>query len=207
MTISARLALCLQPEFDQVSISVVGPTGDVSTWAQDGELAGALDRLQHDLGEGPCIDSIRDGRTIEVPRLPRDPRWRSYVAAAAQLGLRSQVSAPLRWHDDAPVGALTMYSTTQAEVRVTAHLVAEVLAAQVAAVLASLREVDALNGALAASRSVGQATGVVMARLEVDADHASAYLRRVSMLRDQKLAEVVDDLVRTRQLPSNPPVK
>lgn len=205
LSVSARLALCLQPEFDQVSISVVGPAGHLSTWAQAGELAGAFDRLQFDLGEGPCIDSIHEGRSIEVPHLPREARWRRYVAAAAQLGVRSQVSAPLQWRDDAPLGALNMYSTTQAEVCITAHLVAEVLAAQVAGALAGLRETDALHDALAASRSIGQATGLVMARLEVDADHASAYLRRVSMLRDQKLAEVADDLVRTRRLPRLPP--
>lgn len=205
LTVNAKLAMCLQPEFDQVSISVLGPTGDLSTWALDGELASTLDQLQYDLGEGPCHDSIRRADCLVVSHIRRDDRWRSYVPAAAALGLRSQISAPLRWRDDQPLGALNMYSTTHAELGITAPLVAEVLAAQIASALAGFREIHNLHSALEASTTVGLATGLVMARLEMDSDHASAYLRRVSMLRGQKLAEVADDLVRTRELPSLPP--
>jgi GAF domain-containing protein len=205
LLVNAKLAMCLQPEFDQVSISVVGPDGDVSTWAEDGELAGDLDRLQYDLGEGPCLDSIRSAGCIVAAHIQHADRWGCYVPAATRLGLRSQVSAPLLWRDE-PLGALNMYSTADGQVGLTAPLVAEVLAAQVASSLAGFREITHLHSALDASTSLGQATGLVMARLEIDADHAAAYLRQVSMRTNQKLARVAEDLVRTGRLPSVPPV-
>lgn len=141
--------MCLQPEFDQVSITVVDPAGGVSMWAQDGELAIALDRLQHDLGEGPCLDSMRSAECLVVPQIRHDDRWPRYGRAAADLGVKSQVSAPLRWHDEAPLGALNMYSTTDDHVGLTAPLVAQVLAAQVASALAGLREIETLHEELA----------------------------------------------------------
>ena len=205
LTVSAKLALCLQPEFDQVSVTVVGPDGDVSTWAHDGELVGALDRLQDDLGEGPCLDSIRTARCVLAPHLLQDERWPAYVREAGRLGLRSQVSAPLDRGDGAPLGALNLYSTTHARLALTSPLVAEVIAAQVARALADLQEIERLTRALEDDCTLGLATGVAMARLEADADHAAAHLRRAAMLRNQKLAQVADDLVRTRQLPSVPP--
>ena len=149
LTVSAKLAMCLQPEFDHVSITVVDPAGDASTWAQDGELASGLDRLQHDLGEGPCIDTALSAECIVAPDIRRDDRWLRYGSAAADLGLMSQVSAPLRWRDEPPVGALNMYSTTDGHVGLTAPLVAQVLAAQVAGVLAGLHEIETLHDELA----------------------------------------------------------
>jgi GAF domain-containing protein len=205
LTVSAKLAMCLQPEFDQASITVVDAAGAMSTWAQDGDLVTALDQLQYDVGEGPCLDSIRTGQCVLVPQLRTEDRWRRYVVGAAAMGVRSQVSAPLRTRGGEPVGALNLYSTTEAHLSLTAPLVAEVLAAQVASALAAFREIESLHGALAASATSGQATGIVMARLEIDADHAAAHLRRASMLLDETLAQVAEDLVRTRQLPSVPP--
>lgn len=149
LTVSARLAMCLQPEFDQVSITVVDPVGGASPWAQDGELAIALDRLEHDLGEGPCLDSMRSAECVVAPQIRQDDRWPRYGRAAADLGVKSQVSAPLRWHDEAPLGALSMCSTTDDRVGLTAPLVAQVLAAQVASAVAALREIESLHKELA----------------------------------------------------------
>lgn len=150
LTVSAKLAMCLQPEFDHVSITVDDPDGGGATsWAQDGALAGALDRLQRDLGEGPSLDAARSAACIAAHDVRHDPRWLRYGRAAADLGLRSQVSAPLRWRDEVPLGSLNMYSTTDDRVGLTAPLVAQVVAAQVANALAGLHEIEALHRDLA----------------------------------------------------------
>lgn len=149
LSVNAKLAMCLQPEFDQVSITVLDPTGGVSTWAQDGELASTFDRLQQDLYEGPCLDTTRDAECVVAAHIRHDGRWPRYGREAADLGLRSQVSAPLRWGDQPTLGALNMYSTTDGHVGLTAPLVAQVLAAQVASTLAGLYEIEALHEKLA----------------------------------------------------------
>ncbi len=202
LTVSAKLAMCLQPEFDQVSITVVDPAGGDSTWTTIGDLATELDRLQHDAGESPCLESIHSRRCVVAPHLRQEDRWPHYVRAAIALGLRSQVSAPLRLRGGDPMGALNLYSTTHSCLGLTAPLVGEVIAAQVADTLVGHRETEELHSALDASTTIGQATGIVMARLDLDAEHAAAHLRRVAMLLDQKLAQVAEDLVRTRELPA-----
>lgn len=202
LKVSAKLALCLQPEFDQVSVAVAEPAGRTTIWAEDGALAAMLHQVQMDLDEGPSIDSLRTGERFVVPHLQHDDRWPRFGRAAARLGLRSQISAPVRWRSDAPVGTLTMYSTTHAHVGISAPLVAEVIASQMASALTALVEIETLQAALDTRTMVEQATGLAMGHLGVDAEHASSYLRRVSMIRDLNLTRVAEELVRTRELPS-----
>lgn len=199
LTVSAKLAMCLQPEFDQVSITVLEPAGADSTWTTIGELVTELDRLQHDAGEGPCVDSICSRRCVVAPHLRHEDRWPHYVRAAVALGLRSQVSAPLRSRGGDQVGALNLYSTTHDRLGLTAPLVGEVIASQVADTLVRHGEVEEMHSALDGSTTLGQAAGIVMARLDLDAEHATAYLRRAAMFLDMNLAQ---HLVRTRELPA-----
>ena len=201
MAVNARMLLCLLPEFDQVSITVVDDAGETSTLAQAGDLVTDLDQLQYGLGEGPCIDSARGAHPVVAADIQRDNRWQRYVPAASELGLRSQLATPLRWHDDKPLGVLNIYSTTHAQIAFSAPVVADVMAAQVVSALAALREIEHLHSELAERAVHGQAIGLVMARLQGDADRAADYLRSVAMQQQRTLTEVAEELVRTRRLP------
>lgn len=201
MTVNARMLLCLLPDFDQVSITLVDPVGEISTLAQDGDLVTDLDQLQYSLGEGPCIDSARSAQPVVAADIQRDYRWQRYVPAASELGLRSQVATPLRWHDDKPLGVLNLYSTTHSHVAFSAPVVAEVMAAQIVSALAALREIEHLHSELADRAVLGQAIGLVMAWLQDDSDRAMNYLRSLAMQQQRTLTEVAEELVRTRQLP------
>ena len=48
---------------------------------------------------------------------------------------------------------------------------------------------------------IGQAQGIVMERLHMDAEATFAYLRRISSHSNRKLIDVARDIVRTRELP------
>ena len=48
---------------------------------------------------------------------------------------------------------------------------------------------------------IGQAEGILMERLGIDADEAFAYLRRVSQSENRKLIMICSEIVKTRQLP------
>jgi AmiR/NasT family two-component response regulator len=48
---------------------------------------------------------------------------------------------------------------------------------------------------------IGQAEGILMERLGIDADQAFAYLRRVSQSENRKLIMVCSEIVETRRLP------
>lgn len=69
-------------------------------------------------------------------------------------------------------------------------------------VLASLvAQVEQLEVAVAHRSVIGQAQGILMARLNVDADVAIGYLKRHSMESNRKLVEIAEEIARTRALP------
>jgi AmiR/NasT family two-component response regulator len=48
---------------------------------------------------------------------------------------------------------------------------------------------------------IGQAEGILMERLGIDADQAFAYLRRISQTENRKLIMICSEIVETRRLP------
>jgi AmiR/NasT family two-component response regulator len=70
-------------------------------------------------------------------------------------------------------------------------------------VLASLaRQIEQLEVAVRHRTVIGQAQGILMQQLSIDADTAFEYLKRVSMHSNRKLIDIAVDVVRTRALPS-----
>jgi len=66
---------------------------------------------------------------------------------------------------------------------------------------AAVTEIDHLRVALGRRLVIGQAQGMLMERLGIDADQAIDYLKRVSSQRNQKVFVIAEDIVRTRELP------
>jgi AmiR/NasT family two-component response regulator len=74
--------------------------------------------------------------------------------------------------------------------------------AQVATELHTARdECEQLHIAIDHRTVIGQAQGILMERLGIDADQAFAYLRRVSQCENRKLITICSDIVETRRLP------
>lgn len=49
----------------------------IDTRAATDEMVVQADRLQHEIGEGPCLDAIWEEGTIYSPNLAYDERWPS----------------------------------------------------------------------------------------------------------------------------------
>ena len=71
----------------------------------------------------------------------------------------------------------------------------------VRALEAAVTEIDHLRVALDRRLVIGQAQGMLMERLGIDAGQAIDYLKRVSSQRNQKVFVIAEDIVRTRELP------
>nr|WP_300050401.1 ANTAR domain-containing protein [uncultured Nocardioides sp.] len=71
----------------------------------------------------------------------------------------------------------------------------------VRALEAAVAEIDHLRVALDRRLVIGQAQGMLMERLGIDAGQAIDYLKRVSSQRNQKVFVIAEDIVRTRELP------
>lgn len=60
-------------------------------------------------GDGPCLHALRSGGAVSVTDYATDSRWPGTSRRAAEAGVRSSISLPLK-HDDQVLGALNVYS-------------------------------------------------------------------------------------------------
>ena len=68
-----------------------------------------IERLQLELGEGPCLLSYREGEAVIVPDLTTETRFERFAERAVSEGLGAVSSFPLRL-DGRRLGALDLYS-------------------------------------------------------------------------------------------------
>jgi GAF domain-containing protein len=186
------------PEVDHVGISVAYRDGRVETKAMTDEVVGALDRLQYELGEGPCLHAMECGKTVTVRHARHEQRWPGFIAGAVRLGLRSQIGVRLNVGTHT-LGALNMYSFTADEISAETEQLAELFAAHVALALGHSQRLEHLNAALASRKVIGLALGILMERFGIDEDRAFAYLTRVSATTETKLRDVAASVVAETQ--------
>ncbi|MEO8267659.1 MAG: GGDEF domain-containing protein [Ilumatobacteraceae bacterium] len=76
--------------------------------AASDESALRFERLQTDLGEGPCISAYESGEAVSVADLRTDLRYPRFAPAAVTAGLAAVFTFPLR-DGDGRLGALDLY--------------------------------------------------------------------------------------------------
>lgn len=167
--------------------------------------AAANDRTQYQLDSGPCIDATRtSARVVVVADLEHDPRYPVFgPAAAAATGVRSMVSARLVFDDDDLRASLNLYALEPDAFGETAQAIALVMATHGALAVAGVvarENVANLERALAHSRSIGMAMGILMSSMLLTSDEAFTLLRIASQDRNQKLHLIAADVVSTGTL-------
>lgn len=67
------------------------------TFGSSSELSRRLDEFQFTFGEGPCLDSVRQRRPIQVPDLadPAEERWPAYAGAVLGEGVHAVYALPV----------------------------------------------------------------------------------------------------------------
>lgn len=129
LTAIAETARRSVPGFDHVGISTIDRGGKVHTRAAAGELVWELDALQHELGEGPCVESLRDADAVLAPRIRDDHRWPNYVPKAVEAGPKSQLAVKLYLDNAGTVAGLNLYSTETEDIDPDAENLADLGAA------------------------------------------------------------------------------
>jgi diguanylate cyclase (GGDEF)-like protein len=102
--------------------------------AASDEDALRFERLQTELGEGPCLAAYRTGEAISVPDLGHEARFTRFGPKALAAGLVAVFTFPLR-HGGLQLGALDLYRDTPGELSAQAMTAAQTLADVVAAYL------------------------------------------------------------------------
>lgn len=201
MQVGVELAVELLDGCDHAGITLVRGR-DFAVGATTDDLVARGDLLQDEMSEGPCLDAIRQGRTIYTADLAKDPRWPNWGPRVhADLGVGSLLSM-LLYTDERSYGALNMYSDAVDGFTQDDVMVADTLATHLAVAMADAQEIEHRGLAMVNRTVIGQAEGILMERLGVLPEQAFAYLRRISQDTNRKLLDVAHELVRTRVLPS-----
>ncbi|HUQ63244.1 MAG TPA: GAF and ANTAR domain-containing protein [Acidimicrobiales bacterium] len=179
------------------------PRGAVCT---TDEVSALVERLQLELGEGPCVEAYGRDRPVLEPDLaaPVSPRWPAFTGPAVEAGVRAIFGFPLEV-GAVRLGALNLYRDRPGPLTDDQHAdalaMADVAAQAVIAMQASTRP-----GRLATELEAGadfqyvvhQASGMVAAQLEVSVGQALIRLRGYAFGNDRPLVDVAEDVVSRR---------
>jgi GAF domain-containing protein len=189
---------------DHAAIIIVRRRGGIETVAATDEVPVAVDTIQYESGQGPCLDALSAHETYLIQDLATDERWPRFSRAAAEAtGVRSMLSFRLFVEEDT-IGALNLYSRRIGAFDETARAVGSVLAAHAAIALDAAREkerADQLEEAVASNREIGMAVGILMAGGHITREEAFDRLRRASRYLNVKLRDVAARVVETGALP------
>jgi GAF domain-containing protein len=173
------------------------------TFGATGQLVTDVDAIQYDLNSGPCVDAVSGPAVVSSADIGADERYREFgPRAVAETSVRSMLSMRLSQGDETSDG-LNLYSTKPAAFDEQARAIAVALAGQgaLAVVAARAREQAAqLETALANSRDIGIAMGVLMRANAITRDAAFQLLREASQRTHRKLADIARDVADTGTL-------
>jgi GAF domain-containing protein len=172
-----------------------------ATVAGSSPRATLLDKLEQELGQGPCLTALETMRPMVLADVGTDTRWPEYQKLLATNGCRSVLGVPLAL-DNSHAAALNFFATEPGvftdKVVHRAEGFAE-LAER--AVRLALRIADAQNlaedltAALEHRTVINLACGVVMAQNRCSQEEAMAVLTKASSHRNRKLRDLAADIL------------
>ncbi len=165
---------------------------EVTTRAASDDIPPAVDQIQYQTNEGPCLDAMRDHEVLHVEDLSSDPRWPKFAPRAVEeTGVRSMLSFRLFAEQDT-MGALNLYSKTVGAFDEEAHAIGSVFATHASVAIAGARMSAQKDEAIRSRDVIGQAKGILMAQKNISEDEAFDILRRASQRMNIKLREVAE---------------
>jgi len=183
------------------AVSTVGDVLGSETISATDAAAARLDELQFDLGEGPCWEAMRTAVAVLEPdfRLRGVSRWPAFASAVENdMEVASIFAFPLSV-GELKMGAVDLYSAAPVSLTPTectqARAMAQVVSRHVLrGALAGLGDDDAQAGTYS-RRTVHQATGIVLAQLDIDPDDALLMLQARAFSTGQRVMEVAQAVV------------
>ena len=164
-----------------------------------------LEELQFTLGEGACMDAARTGHPVLVPDMgdiAESTRWPVYAEAVVErAGVGAVFALPLQWAT-INLGVLDLYRKAAGSLSAAQLRDATGAADTAALMLLGLRtdpgEDRVWDRSWGNRVEIHQATGMVVAQLNLSATDAFARLRAYAFTEHQLLGDVARDVVARR---------
>ena len=198
-------------DIDAAAISLVFDGANSGTLGSSGARARMYDELQFTLGEGPCLDSVLRRIPILIVDLgdPEEARWPAYRPAMLAHQIRGVTAIPIVVAGEF-VGALDLFRAQPGPL-LAEDLTGGVAAAELAGIpLLDLLDTD-LRAAVADPKSdawvelntlsraeVSQATGMLVAQLEIEPAEALVRLRAHAYATGRSVTDVAGDILERR---------
>lgn len=186
------------------AVSTLGSVLGSETLAASDALSARIDELQFDLGEGPCWDAVRSARPVLVPSLRTSgpKKWPAFTQSLVRSGVGSLFAFPLTV-GPLRFGAVDMYSSEPVGLSETqtrqAGAMADIVSRHVLRRALSAIGDDADESVSAYSRRlVHQATGVVLAQIDVSADDARLVIQGHAFATGKPMMAVAQDILERR---------
>jgi hypothetical protein len=192
---------------DGAAVSVMADAGHREVVYTSDAISGALAELQFGLGEGPCFDAYTHGGPVLVADLGAGlpTAWPVFAAQAAEYPVAALFTFPLQI-GVVRVATLDTYRSTPGSLAgdelAVALQVADIAALALSGLLGGDRWLDGdgrwMEGAGMRHREVHQATGMLIAHLDLPAAEALARMRAYAFGHGRALRDVAADIVAGR---------
>jgi len=192
------------PGVDSASITRGSGSGAWETLGATDDVATRVDDIQYQLGAGPCVDAVSKHHIFGSGELATDDRWPTFGALAAEAtGVHSVLSIRLTLEEDRVMAGLNLYSQSRDAFDDQSRHLAILLATHAGVIVSRLlsqEKVDNLEIALASSRDIGVAMGVLMTRYKITRKEAFDLLRMASQRAHRKLRDIAAEVAETGTL-------
>lgn len=193
---------------DEVAVSVIVGGANAGTFGASSATARVFDELQFTLGEGPCLDAVAIRASVLIDDLaePANARWPAYGRALLSHQIRGVFAIPVVLAGEY-LGALDLFRARAGPLDPE-----ELTGAAAAAELAGIALLDLLAGDHGANAvdptsdmwaemttfarvEVSQATGVLVAQLDVGPAEALVRLRAHAYAVNGSATDVAKDIL------------
>ena len=173
-----------------------------ATVASSGEHAQALDEIQYQFGDGPCLRSCREGVLVHVPDFELDTEFPDYNDTVLKKGIRSVLAVPFELPGADARAGLNLYSEKPnvfdaAAVESAISYVRQASKGLRLAVMLAQRNDHAANlrRAMESRTIIDTAVGIIIAQNRCSQEDAINLIKSASSTRNLKLRDVAAAIV------------
>lgn len=186
----------------EAGLLLADAAGLLRVMASSSERSEALELLQSQSEEGPCIEACLRGEPVFSADLQADSgRWPQFAPAAVERGFLSVQALPMRVRGDT-IGAMNLFRSQTGRIAEPDLSLGQGMADIAAVALLQERTVResrgvvaGLQGALNSRVIIEQAKGILAERCQIDVDAAFARIRAHARDHNRRLRDVAADLI------------
>ncbi len=190
---------------DRAAIGMLDGESFESAAATD-DVMRLIDRLQGQVGEGPCLEASTDAIVQVDNDITTGSTWpRLAVLVVEQTPVRAMLAVPLLYDDGERSGALDVFADTAGAFTDDSVEQAAILASFASVALAGARQserADQLEKGLATNREIGAAVGILMTTHQLTSAEAFDMLSKASQRLNRKLRDIATSIVRGEDRPA-----